>query len=103
MYHKDPLILGLLMFLVYSNDLLLKVKNSSVALFVDDTTIYSEISTINECMSIQNDLDSVYQLSEMWELKFNATKCKLLTISRSKPPLLVNYKGVMVYFQIMLI
>lgn len=85
-------IMGPVTFLVYFNYLPLKIRHYSVALFVDDTQIYSEISTISKCMNIQSDLNYVYQWSEKRELKFNATECKVLTISKWKSPLLFKYK-----------
>jgi hypothetical protein len=84
-------ILGPLLFLLYINDLPDVVKNSNVKLFADDTKFYSVVSDNSTCSKIQDDFSSLHEWSVRWRLLFNAKKCKVLSISRSKNPVIYNY------------
>ena len=84
-------ILGPLLFLLYINDLPDVVRNSDVALFADDTKLYLEVTNIENCRDVQLDLESLHQWSLKWKLSFNASKCKVLSITRSKNPFLFDY------------
>ena len=84
-------ILGPFLFLIYINDLPDVVNFSQVALFADDTKLYSKIRNSNDFLKIQHDLNSLYQWSKKWQLSFNASKCKVMSITRSVNPLLFDY------------
>ena len=60
---------------------------STTKLFADDTKLYREIKTVEDCKILQDDLNSLSLWSEVWLLKFNAGKCVVLKI-RNK----INYK-----------
>lgn len=72
-------ILGPLLFLVYVNDLP-DVVISTSKLFADDAKLYTEITSLDDCHKIQNDLNSLSVWSETWMLKFNAGKCVVMKI-----------------------
>ena len=71
--------IGLVLFILYINDLSDVVLND-VYLFADDTKIYSEISNINDCVSLQEDLDNCVKLSDTWLLAFFPDKCKVVRL-----------------------
>jgi hypothetical protein len=73
--------LGPLFFLLYINDMPESVENSTVALFADDSKIFKEIKTRNDCVLLQKDLEALYQWSVKWKMNFNPSKCTVLTIS----------------------
>jgi len=56
-------VLGLVLFLVFINDLL-ECLNCSCALFADDTLVYQEISSSEDCKRFQRNLDSLSTLVE---------------------------------------
>ncbi len=78
-------VLGPLLFLCFINDLPLAVK-SQVRLFADDCLLYRTIKTATDQLQLQKDLASLTQWAETWGMLFNASKCYILRISRTKTP-----------------
>ena len=74
-------VLGPLLFVIYINDLPENV-NSDVYLFADDTKILRQVSSADDAINLQNDLDSLMRWSDDWLLKFNADKCHVLTLGK---------------------
>ena len=79
-------VLGPLLFLCHINDL-----PSCVRLFADDCILYRLIKSINDQIQLQQDLQSLEKWATTWGMRFNATKCYLMTINRSKNPLTFDY------------
>ena len=76
-------VLGPLLFLVYINDLPLTVS-SNIGLFADDTYIYRTIRDKNDCIDLQNDINSLIDWESKWSMKFHPDKCKLLRITNKR-------------------
>ena len=74
-------VLGPLLFVIYINDLPERV-DSDVYLFADDTKILRQVSSADDAIMLQNDLDSLERWSNDWLLKFNADKCHVLTLGK---------------------
>ena len=53
-------ILAPLLFLCYINDLPLLI-NANIGLYADDTILYTVIHSTSDCLSLQNDLNSLSQ------------------------------------------
>ena len=70
-------VLGPLLFILFVNDLD-EVVSSSISKFADDTKVYSSVSTHQDSISLQNDLDKLVEWSNTWQMKFNASKCKVI-------------------------
>jgi hypothetical protein len=85
-------IVGPVLFALYVNDLLDAVKFSQVAMFADDTKLFSTIKTKNDCEHLQNDLDNLRVWSSESGLSFNDKKCKAQHITRKFTPLTTTYK-----------
>ena len=85
-------ILGPLLFLLFINDMPDSAKNSILAMFADDVKCFRRIVDINDCMSLQNDLDELYQWSKYWKLNFNSLKCKVISFTRNRNPIKFVYK-----------
>jgi hypothetical protein len=83
-------ILGPVLFALYVNDLLDAVKFSQVAMFADDTKLFSTIKTKNDCEHLQNDLNNLRVWSSESGLSFNDKKCRIFT--RKFTPLTTTYK-----------
>ena len=78
-------ILGILLFLIHINDFPLHVDNSSVDLYVDDTTLYCSKVTVNEVTSsINKDLEDVSTWCDMNRLIVNEKKSKTSLICSSQ-------------------
>ena len=62
------------------------------SLYADDTKVYRNINTIEDCMSMQKTLTNMDTWTRQNNIRFNASKCKALTITRKKSPLNFIYK-----------
>ena len=72
-------ILGPLLFLMYINDMVEELSESTnIALFADDAKIYSKIKSSNDHQALQRNLSKLEDWSNLWKLKFNSNKCKVL-------------------------
>ena len=83
-------VLGPLLFLLYINNLPDHVK-SQVRLFADDTAVYLTINNLNDCNTLQQDLNTLEQWEIKWEMRFNPSKCQVLNITRNKHKIKQNY------------
>ena len=79
-------VLGPLLFLLHINDLPSCV-NSKVRLFADDCLLYREIKNNQDQIDMQRDLDALVDWGSTWGMKFNAKKCNIMRVSRSRKPL----------------
>ena len=64
---------------------------SKVRLFADDTALYLTILTSSQSEILQKDLDNLERLSHKWGMEFNPSKCQVIHITRSKPPIPTQY------------
>ena len=74
-------ILGPILFTIFINDLP-ECISGLCKIFADDTKIYNKSS---ERLKIQEDLDSVNEWSQAWQLPFNNSKCKCLHYGNNNP------------------
>ena len=80
-------VLGPLLFLLYINDLPKCVSEGTKArLFADDCIIYRTIKCIQDQIELQNDLNKLSEWADKWGMKFNASKCQVMRINRSRNP-----------------
>ena len=68
------------------------VIQNRLALFADDSKCSSVIESLQDCESLQKDLDSLHGWSDNWHLKFNTSKCEVLTVTRKRHPFRYDYK-----------
>ena len=83
-------VLGPTLFLVYINDITERCS-SSIRLFADDTIVYREIRTKEDHVYLQQDLDHLTTWANSWQMKFNTSKCRLLSITNKRNSSLHNY------------
>ena len=74
-------ILGPLLFIIYINDIG-KDLSSHTGLFADDCTFSREVSSRQDCLSLQEDLNRLLKWASKWQLALNTNKCKVMCISR---------------------
>ena len=60
-------------------------------LFADGCILYKAISSVEDCNELQNDLNTIYQWSQKWQMNFNINKCVVLKCSKSTPPISTQY------------
>lgn len=83
--------LGPLLFLLLINDIPSVFKYCNALLYADDLKVYSVIRNMNDCMLFQKDIDNFVQWCVDNRMKLNFSKCKILTITHKKLPLMNNY------------
>ena len=85
-------LLGPLLFVIFINDLPDVVSdNSHTALYADDSKLYKSISGIPSCESLQQSLDNLDTWSHNNNMTFNASKCKVLSVTRTQNPVNFQY------------
>ena len=55
---------------------------SSVRLFADDCVLYRNIHSLQDCLTLQEDLTSLGQWEANWQMKFNVAKCHSMRVTR---------------------
>ena len=74
-------VLGPVLFLVFIDDLEEGLR-SEVLKFADDTKIFREVVSEVDRDVLQRDLDRLVQWSEVWQMRFNVDKCKVMHLGR---------------------
>ena len=85
-------VLGLLLFLIYINDLPNCINiGRKVRLFSDDCIIYRTIKTEKDSKVLQQDLDELQKWESNWSMSFQPGKCQLLRVSKKKKQIITNF------------
>ena len=61
-------------------------------LFADDRLIYRVINSVMDQIQLQKDLLSLESWATTWGMSFNASKCHVMSIHRSKTPMSHMYQ-----------
>ncbi len=64
---------------------------SQTRMFADDCLLYRPIRSIADHVTLQRDLDVLSQWANTWGMRFNASKCYVMRISRAKKPSTYTY------------
>ena len=83
-------VLGPILFLLYINDLP-SVVSSKVRLFADDCLIYRNIKNKEDQIALHKGLNLLENWGNTWGMRFNAAKCNIMRVSRTRNPKLFNY------------
>jgi len=76
-------VLGPILFLIFINDLEQGLY-SDVLKFADDsdTKLYCAVSSQDDHVRLQSDLDNICKWAHRWQMSFNVSKCKVLRYGR---------------------
>ena len=83
-------VLGPLMFLIYINDIVEELQ-CNIRLFADDCILYTTVSSTQDCIKLQQDLDRVCQWASKWQMTFNPKKCNIISLGLKRSKLIYNY------------
>ena len=78
------------MFPCFVNDLPGALQTNAL-MFADDVKMYSRVDTAADVSAMQRQIDRLCHWSETWGLKLNATKCKVLTLTLKRAPVIGDY------------
>ena len=56
------------------------VSNTKIISFADDTCVYNNINTVDDCNVLQSNLESVYNCADVNNMLFNASKFDYLSL-----------------------
>ena len=77
-------VLGLLLFLIYINDLPQSLSLGSIPyLFADDSKLVRSIASFSDCSVLQEDIFSIMEWCRTWNLNLNKEKCAAIHFSLS--------------------
>ena len=72
-------VLGPLFFIIFINDITHGL-HSNIRLFADDALLYQTINDEDDCLKLQEDIDSLVAWADRWCMEFNAKKCNTIHI-----------------------
>ncbi len=89
-------ILGPVLFIIYINDLEDKFEDTTSVLlkFADDTKLAHQISCNRDSKKLQENLDKLWDWSNVWGMKFNTEKCHVLHLGQNNPMYRYSMGGV---------
>ena len=67
--------------LILMSDINKGVSNTKIISFADDTRVYNNIKTVDDCNVLQSDLESVYNWADVNNMLFNASKFDYLSFA----------------------
>ena len=78
-------VLGPILFVIYINDMPTCVSNHLCKLYADDSKIIAEINNTDDSRKLQDDIDSIVEWTDVWLMRLNYDKCKVMHIGRGNP------------------
>ena len=77
-------VIGPILFVIFINDMPDVVKRCLCKLFADDCKLFGRVQDANDDC-VQNDLSNLEEWSRIWQLPFNAKKCKSMHFGYNNP------------------
>ena len=75
-------VLGQVLFLIFINDSDTGLS-SKISKFADVTKIFRPVMNHTDGLGLQQDLDSISNWARRWQMEFNVSKCKVMTLAIS--------------------
>ena len=85
-------VLGPILFVIFINDMPLEVKYNICKLFADDCKLFGIVKDRVQ-NTMQSDLTKLEDWSTIWQLPFNANKCKVMHFGKSNPKHIYQLNG----------
>ena len=85
-------VIGPILFVIFINDMPDVIKHNFCKLFADDCKLYGEVTADGENL-VQTDLTLLEEWSRIWQLPFNAKKCKSMHFGRKNPKRVYTLNG----------
>lgn len=82
--------LGPLLFVIFINDLVDRLSCPSL-LYADDLKIYTKVEVPQQCIALQNDLNTVSDWCIANQMNLNVGKCNVISFTKKKSRLLHDY------------
>lgn len=60
-----------------------EVVHSAIRMFADDTKIFCQVNDVKDRDKLQLDLERLQCWADKWQLRFNATKCKVMHLGNN--------------------
>ena len=76
-------VLGPILFVAFINDLP-EVVSSVCSMYADDTKVYNTVKDASNQAQLQDDLDSLVNWADTWQLRFNPDKCKVIHLGQEQ-------------------
>ena len=77
-------VIGPILFVIFINDMPTQVVHNFCKLFADDCKLFGPVISSGENL-VQSDLAKLEQWSKIWQLPFNAKKCKVMHFGYNNP------------------
>lgn len=81
-----------LLFTLYVNDIGYCLKHCNHLLYADDSKLFKVIKSSNDCIQLQEDLESLHKYCESNQLFLNINKCNIITYTRKTRIIDYEYK-----------
>lgn len=75
-------LLGPLLFNIFINDIYTCFQNSLFLLYADDMKVFKRINNVEDCYSLQQDLERLENYCQLNNLELNVSKCYTITFTR---------------------
>ena len=80
-------ILGPLLFILFINDIYENISSgTNISLYADDTKIWRQMNSYNDCIILQNDISSLNRWCIINKMRFHPDNCKVSSVSYKKVP-----------------
>ena len=80
-------ILGPTLFVLFLNDIVYGLnEGTNIMMYADDTKIWRQMEVFNDHLTLQRDINYLYNWSVRNKMKFHPSKCKALMVSKYNPP-----------------
>ncbi len=74
-------VLGPILFLIYINDFP-EMMTCCIQLFADDSKLYTVVNNVQQSEELQKNILQAEKWADLWQMQFNASKCKQLHIGK---------------------
>lgn len=85
-------LLGPLLFNIFINDVTSCFKHSKIILYADDMKVMKQVSTSEDALLLQEDLNNFQNYCLINKLDLNVSKCYVCTFTRKSNPINFDYK-----------